>query len=612
MTTALVNIPLNKLTQFSGNVRKTQSKGFIDELAASIKAHGLQQNLVVKAEGKKFAVVAGGQRLKALLQLAKEGEIKPAHPVPCMIANGNLDPSEISLLENVLRENMHPADEFEAFRDLVDKGVPVADIAARFGVSDTVVMQRLKLGRVSAKVLKAYREERLTLQQVMAFTVSDDHDAQDEVLKNLRPGHGSGAIREALTENEIAGTDRRVKFVTLKAYEQAGGATRRDLFSEGEGAVFILDAALLERLVSEKLQRAAKSLAKEGWKWVEAQPAFGYDEKSQLRRIHAEPGPLPPKLVREAEALEKERDKLLEEFEAADEDAEEPARIEEIADRLDAIEDKRGADVWTPEQLAMAGAVLTIGHDGRPEILRGLVRPEDMPKKEKTAKPAGNGADGAEAEDDQSPGLSAALVESLTAHKSAALAAELQQRPDIALAAIVCAFAGRILRPGYSPDTSLQVNSSPQPLNRVEGTKAFTTVEQAREKWDRMLPKDEGLWEWCLKQKQSVLLDLLAFCAATTVNAVRLKRDAPSAERLKHADQLAAALKLDMKAWFTPNAENYFSRVSKPQILDAIREAKQEPPAPAWEKLKKAELAQEAERQTSGTGWLPELLRPAA
>jgi ParB family chromosome partitioning protein len=611
MTTAIVNIPLNKLAQFEGNVRKTQNKGFIDELAASIKAHGLQQNLVVKPDGKRFAVVAGSQRLRAFRQLLEAGEIKPTHPVPCKIHEGKLDPSEISLLENVLRENMHPADEFEAFRDLVDKGVPAADIAARFGVSETVVLQRLKLARVSPAVIKAYREERLTLQQVMAFAVSDDHEAQDEVLENLRPGHGPGAIREALTENEIAATDRRVKFVTLKAYEQAGGATRRDLFSEGEGAVFILDAALLDRLVSEKLQRTAKSLAKEGWKWVEAQPAFGYDEKSQLRRIHAEPGPLPPKLAREAEALEKERDTLLEQFEAADEDAEEPARIEQIADRLDAIEDKRGADVWTPAQLAMAGAVLSIGHDGKPEILRGCVKPGDMPKKEKPATAAAeNGAEGEKAEDDQSPGLSAALIESLTAHRSAALAAELQQRPDVALAALVDAFASRVL--GLAGESSLHVTASPQSLRRVEGSKAFVQLEQAREKWGKMLPNDHSLFAWCLKQKQAVLLELLAFCVAATINAVRLKSDRPGIGRLQHADTLAAALKLDMKSWFTPDAANFFSRVSKPQILAAISEAKGQPPAPAWEKLKKAELAQEAERQLAGSGWMPELMRPAA
>jgi ParB family chromosome partitioning protein len=135
MTTAIVTIPLNKLIPSEGNVRKTHNKAFIDELAASIKAHGLQQNLVVKPDGKKFAVIAGGQRLKAMLQLADADEIKPTFPVPCKIATGDLDPSEISLLENVLRENMHPADEFEAFRDLVDKGVPVPDIAARLSCS---------------------------------------------------------------------------------------------------------------------------------------------------------------------------------------------------------------------------------------------------------------------------------------------------------------------------------------------------------------------------------------------------------------------------------------------------------------------------------------------
>jgi ParB family transcriptional regulator, chromosome partitioning protein len=608
--TDIVNIPLNKLTQFEGNVRKTQNKGFIDELAASIKAHGLQQNLVVKKEGKQFAVVAGSQRLTALLLLAKAGEIKGTHPVPCKLAEGDIDPTEISLLENVLRDDMHPADEFEAFRDLIDKGVPVADIAARFGVSETVVTQRLKLARVSPAVLKAYRDERLTLQQVMAFAVSDDHAAQEHVLENLRPGNGPQSIREALTENEIAASDRRVKFVTLKAYEKAGGTTRRDLFSEGEDSVFILDAALLDRLVAEKLERAAKALAKEGWKWTVAQPAFDYEEKSKFRRVHAEPAPLPPKLAREAEALEKERDTLLEQWQAADDDAQQPERIGEIEDRLDAIEDKRGEDVWTPTQVAMAGAVLTIGHDGKAQIERGLVRPEDMPEKPKPAKTSGTGE--METGEDQSPALSAALIESLTAQRSAALAAELQQRPDVALAAIVHAFASRLLRHGLADGSSLEVTASSQSLRRVEGSKAHQQIEAAREKWSRTLPVEGDLWAWCHEQKQGVLLDLLAFCAATTINAVRVKTDREDGERLRNADKLAAAVDLDMKAWFTPSAENYFSRISKPQILDAIREAKGQPPAPAWEKLKKAQLAQEAERQLAGSGWLPELLRPAA
>lgn len=611
MTTAIVNIPLNKLVLFEGNVRKTQDKRSLDELAASIKAHGLKQNLVTIPQGKKYAVVAGGRRLRAFWQLAEAGDIKASHPVPCKIEQGKIDPTEISLLENVLREDMHPADEFEAFRDLVDKGVPVPDIAARFGVSDTVVMQRLKLARVSGKVLKAYREGRLTLQQVMAFAISDDHAAQDHVLENLRPhDRDPGTIRDALTENEIAASDRRVKFVTLATYKKAGGATRCDLFGQGEDSEFILDAALLERLVTEKLERAAKPLAKEGWKWVEARSSFEYEERTQLRRIHAERGPLPPKLAREAEALEEELQTLRGDWE----DDEKTARLDEIEKRLEAIEKKRGGDAWTPEQLGMAGAIATIGNDGKLYIERGLVRPEDWPSKKKTGGASGGTANGSgESEsDEQSPGLSAALIESLTAHKSAAIAAELQQRPDIALAALVQAFASCIVLDGVRDDNSLQVAATPQSLRRVEGSKAFAAMEQAREKWSKVLSREDDLWKWCLEQKQSVLLELLAFCAATTVNAVRLKNDRPDADRLQDADRLATALGLDMKAWFTPDAANYFSRVSKPQIFAAIRDVKKQPPAPAWEKLKKAELAQEAERQLTGSGWLPELLRPAA
>jgi ParB family transcriptional regulator, chromosome partitioning protein len=90
-----------------------------------------------------------------------------------------------------------------------------------------------------------------------------------------------------------------------------------------------------------------------------------------------------------------------------------------------------------------------------------------------------------------------------------------------------------------------------------------------------------------------------------------MKADRPDSPRLVHASQLATVLNLDMTAWFTPTAENYFNRVSKSQILEALQEARQQPPAPAWANLKKAELAMLAARETAGTGWLPLPLRQA-
>lgn len=577
--TDITNIPLSHLTAWEGNVRKTHNKAFIDELAASIKAHGLQQNLVVRKQGRKFAVVAGGQRLKALHLLAEAGAIKGNHPVPCKIADGEIDATELSLAENVLRDDMHPADQFEAFRVLVDKGAPVEDIAARFGVTPAVVTQRLKLARVSPVILKAYRNEKLTLEEVMAFAVSDDHNAQERVFAGMGDWQGAREIRAALTENDVAATDRRVRFVTLKAYEKARGATRRDLFSEDEVGIFIADTALLDRLATEKLDKAAKPVRKEGWKWIEVRTEFGYEDRAQFHRRHPELAPLSPEDAATLEALEREHHALMELWESGDDDAPRPGRLDEIEEAMDKLNDRD--ELWPAETLATAGAVITIGHDGKASTERGLIRPEDMPKR--TAKPkARPDAGDAASNGDQPPSLSAALIETLTAERSAALAAELMQKPDVALAAVVHAFASRIVLGDRSTASSLEIAASPQSLRRVEGSRAFAELEAARETWGHRLPgTPEGFWAWCLEQDRSVLLDLLAFCAATTVNAVQAK-NAGEGARLAHAAQLASALSLDMKAWFTPTAANYFGRIAKPQILDALREAKGTPPAPAF------------------------------
>ena len=282
MTDHHQSIPLNKLVAWDGNVRKTEGADTaLAELAASIAGHGLLQSLVVRKDKRgKYAVVAGRRRLLALTLLAEEGRIDFGMEIPCRVIGEDELAAEISLAENAVRENMHPADEFEAFRDLIDSGASIADVAARFGYSESAVQKRLRLARVSPVIIAAYREGEIGLEEVMAFAVSDDQAAQERIWSEAPPWMRSDAraIREALTENDIAATDRRVQFVGLKAYEKAGGATRRDLFSEGDEGVFILDAALLSQLALKKLEKTAKAVRKEVWKWVEIHPAFGHAE----------------------------------------------------------------------------------------------------------------------------------------------------------------------------------------------------------------------------------------------------------------------------------------------------------------------------------------------
>jgi ParB family chromosome partitioning protein len=602
--TNIINIPLNKLTVWTGNVRKTHNKSGIEELAASIKAHGLQQNLVVRKEGKKFAVIAGGRRLKALQLLAKAGDIPAGFEIPCNITEAE-NATELSLAENVMREDMHPADQFEAFRSLADDGMPVADIAARFGCSEAHVSKLLKLARVSPKIIKAYRNGDLTLECVMAFTVTDDHEAQEKVLEAFNPDRNDARdIRDSLTEHDVAVTDKRVKFVSLKAYEKAGGKVKRDLFSEDDSGLYLEDPSMLEALVFEKLAKPAETVKAQGWKWVQVAIDFGYEQSAQFKRIYAEPVSLTADEQKNLDSLQVEYASL---DENGDESEEASERMSELDKLISEIEDRDG--VWTPEQLAIAGAVVFIGHDGKVRVEYGFVKPEDMPKQAKKAQNANvSGTSGDSTVEEQPAGLSAALVESLTAHRSAALAASLLDAPDKGLATVVYALVLEIF--GHRHDTVLALSGKVQSLKLVEGSPAFQRLEQARESWGQRIPgTPDTLWQWCLEQDQAVLLDLMAFCAACMVNAVQQKQDRADNPRLAHAAKLGMAVNLDMKAWFTPASGNYFGRVSRTLILEALTEARRQPVAPAWEKLKKAELSALAEREIAGTGWLPVVLR---
>src|SRR5690606_21768402 len=245
-------IPLAQLKPSARNVRKTGGKS-VDELAASIAAHGLQQNLGVIPNGKGYEVVFGGRRLRALQALAKAGELPEslADGIPCRVLTAD-EAHEASLAENTIREAMHPLDQFRAFAEMAEAGKPVADIAAAFGVTERVVEGRMRLARVSPKLLKVYGEGGMTLEQLQAFAVTDDHAAQERVWKaaSYEYAREPAQLRRELLSRAVTDEDVRVRLVGLEAYEAAGGAVKRDLFSD---TVVVLDEGLLDRLVEQKL-----------------------------------------------------------------------------------------------------------------------------------------------------------------------------------------------------------------------------------------------------------------------------------------------------------------------------------------------------------------------
>ncbi|WP_234050608.1 MULTISPECIES: ParB/RepB/Spo0J family partition protein [unclassified Xanthobacter] len=632
---AVLFVPLNKLKKSPRNARKTpHSEAHIEALAASISAKGMLQNLVVEPEtnaegeptGFYFVTIGEGRRLAQLLRV-KRKQIKKTEAIRCVLDTEN-DATEISLDENVTREAMHPADQFERFRELAEnRGWGAEDIAARFGVSAHVVRQRLRLGAVSPKLMQVYREGGLSLDQLMAFALTEDHARQVQVYENLSWNRDPSTIRRDLTKMNVAATDRQAIFVGADAYAEAGGTIIRDLFTEDRGGYFE-DAALLDRLVIDKLEGiAAEVQAVEGWKWASVHIDFPHAHG--MRRSYPHPVDLSADDDAAFGAAQEDYDRLSSEYEGYEELPDEvDRRFGELEAEIERIDARRHA--YDAHEIARGGVFVILNHDGTARIERGFIRAEDEAPKSADVEGAtitedgeivGEGSDedaepqpdDEEVEDAGKP-LSDLLIRDLTAHRTLGLRLALGEQPAMALVAVVHALAAQTFyRGGEASCLEIRLTSAylASHADGIEDTPAAKALADRHAGWASDMPRDVAdLWTFVAGLDHASVMALLAHCAALTVNAVRIPWEQKPNARAT-AEKLASAVTLDMKAHWTPTVQSYLGRVTKAHILNAVREGVGDEAAERIAGLKKAEMAQAAEQLLAGTGWLPSVLRTA-
>lgn len=634
------DIPFNKLVLSQSNVRRIKQGVSVEELAEDIARRTLLQSLTVRpvrdADGNEtgmYEIPAGGRRYRALELLVKQKRLAKNAPIPCVVREGGIA-EEDSLAENIQRAPLHPLDQFRAFLALREKGQSEEEIAAAFFVSVGVVRQRLRLAAVSPRLLDIYAEDGLTLDQLMAFTVNGDHERQEQVYDRIsfscnKEPH---AIRRMLTEGAVRASNKRVQFIGLETYEEAGGTVLRDLFESDDGG-WLKDVALVDRLVSEKLQREADAIRAEGWKWVEVAPDFPYGHNYGLRQISGESAPFSADEQDTLDALRAEQQRLEETYAEADELPEEvDNRLAEIETALAALEDR--PLTFDPADVARAGAFVSISNEGQLRIERGFVRPEDEAPIEPDpgandehgelpeagvaadAHPADGAAVVAEADSEEDEGpkpLSDRLTTELTTYWTLGLRHALGQQPEMAFLAVLHALCLKLFY-RYGAESCLDIEAksvvfTTQGPGLADCAMAIA-IDARHRTWVERLPKDTSqLWESLIGFDDGSKHALFAHCVSLTVNAVYEswnRRVRP----IIHSYQLAEALDLDMVAsGWTPTVDNYLGRVTKAQILEAVREAKGEQAAEAIEHLKKTEMAEKAEELLAGSGWLPETLR---
>ncbi len=636
------DIPFDKLELSQKNVRNIKAGVSIEDIANDIALRGLLMSLNVRPilgdedkETGRYEVPAGGRRFRALELLIKQKRMAKTEPIPCIGKRGGTTSAEDdSLAENIHRLQLHPLDQFRAFQTLHLQGLGEEEIAARYFVSVSTVRQRLRLASVSPRLLDLYETDEMKLEQVMAFSITNDHVRQEQVWDTVSrsPVREPYYIRRLLTETAIRAADRRAVYVGIEAYEDAGGVVMRDLFEQDQGG-WLQDPALLEQLVFEKLKSDAEALkAEEGWKWVDAAIDFPYGHTSGLRRFYGERAEFNADELARHDEVKAEYDKLDAEYaEAEDYSEETETRLEELGNELDRLNDRR--HVFDRQEVAHGGAFISLGAGGELKIERGFVRPEDEPVGDVDADDHDDGdADGTsesggisvngkpvavetpEEEDDKVRPLSDRVIEDLTAARTIALRNALAGDPVMAFVAALHVFVLKTFFV-YGSDSCLEVTMQSAKFGQTQGlgdTVWAKEIEQRHEAWGHDLPKNPAeLWGYLVTLDEASRQALFAHCVSLSLNAVVQPWNRRPAA-IAHAEELARSIGFDMvDAGWTPTVDNYLGRVTKAHILQAVREAKGEQSAQLIDHLKKADMAREAARLLEGSGWLPEPLRLA-
>jgi len=564
-------IEVAKLEKSPQNARKTTGPEGINELKASILSHGLMQNLVVTAtDGETYLVIAGARRLEAILSLQAEGKLPADYAVPCQVVSDE-HALEMSLAENLVRLAMHPADQFQTFAELIDKGATAAEVAERFGIDEGLVHKRMKLARVAPELLQEYRNGGMTLECLMAYTVTDDHRSQRKVSKSLHAWQKDdpSAIRAALTDRLIEGDSKLALFVGIDAYTAAGGSTRADLFGE---EVYLEKPALLNKLAEKKLDGIRKELEAEGWKWIEINPERDWNLINRCTRIKPVLGSAPNELIE----LKLELDQQLEEVEQAfevDESDELEARQHSIQEQLQAVEEKLVTFVgFDAEQKELAGCFVSIGQDGTPFIEKGLVKPEQRKQLAKLLGDEGSIEDSVRTKS-KAP-FSESLSRELASERLQVAQIALAKHPVIALDLLVFQAASAVIDRSPAIDgANVAFNLPRKPFSKdVQSEDVDLGLndigKQLAAQWHAEGTETER-FEALRSLSQEAKLDLLAYCMARTLKAKLAPTDGNEPTAYDVALSLTGA---DVATSWRPSKDNFLGRLSRDQLLNVGRD----------------------------------------
>jgi ParB family transcriptional regulator, chromosome partitioning protein len=260
----LEHIELKELRVSKCNMRYRDPPPDVSDILPSVRARGILEPLVVRAEDGHFGVVAGRRRYFSAKAVKEEcGEIAP---IPCAIMEEGDDAAaiEASLLENVARRDPDPMREYETFVRLIKEGRTVDGIAATLGLTPTQVKQRLALGNLLPKIRDAYRAEEIDDETVRHLTMASP--AQQKKWLRLFSDPKQYAPRGTQLKQWLFGGQQIATGHALFKLSDYSGQIIEDLFGTES---YFADADLFWALQNRAIAAKRETLLKSGWPAVD-------------------------------------------------------------------------------------------------------------------------------------------------------------------------------------------------------------------------------------------------------------------------------------------------------------------------------------------------------
>ena len=188
----LVNIEPNP-----SQARKKFSEESINELATSIKNYGVLQPIIVENKGKYYQIIAGERRWRA-------AKIAGLDKIPCLVRNESEQTAkEISLIENIQRENLNPIEKALGYKELIDNyNLKQAELADKLGISRTYVTNTLRILNLDSRVIEFALEGKLTEGHCKTLVSIEDPEQQYQLALKIIESGGTVKDLERTLKNK--------------------------------------------------------------------------------------------------------------------------------------------------------------------------------------------------------------------------------------------------------------------------------------------------------------------------------------------------------------------------------------------------------------------------